>query len=104
MSSRDVRIVCPRPNLQPVLGYSDVTEFTTNSLSPLRQMLWLEDVCAQHSKCRTCTSPRKHKPNPTNQSGATLTWMLVGEGLHIHSLTRVIPYIFSSTQVMFVDL
>jgi hypothetical protein len=91
-------------NLQPVLGCSDVTEFTANNHSPLRQIPWLEDVCAVYSECRTCTSLRKYKQNPTNRSGATLTWPPVRVGLHKHSLTHVIHCISSSAQVMFVDL
>ena len=50
-------------------------------------MLWLEDVRAQHSQCRTCTSLRKYKQNPVNRSGATLTWLAVGVGLHKLSLS-----------------
>ena len=78
-------------NLQPVLGCSDITEFTTNNRSPSRQMLWLEDVSARHAECRTCTSLRQYIQNPTNRSGATLTWLPVGVGLHKHSLTHVMP-------------
>jgi len=81
-------------NLQPVLGCSDVTEFTTNYYSLLLQMLWLEDVCARRAECWTCTSLRKYKQNPTNRSGATFTWLPVDAGLHKHSLARHSRHLF----------
>ena len=66
-----------------------LTEFTTIYYSPLLQMLWL-DVCARHAECQTCTSLRKYKQNPTNRSGATLTWLPVSVGPYKHFLTHLL--------------
>ena len=91
-------------NLQP--GVSNASLLPNSLRITIVHYVRCSGLRIWHTTCQMSNGHmlRKYKQNPTNWSGATLTWLRVRVCLCKHSLTHVIHCIFSSVHVMFVDL